>query len=43
LHAPTLDDVFLAKTGRSLEEQVGRDSGNTMDVARSQLFAAAGP
>jgi ABC-2 type transport system ATP-binding protein len=22
LHAPTLDDVFLAKTGRSLEEQV---------------------
>jgi ABC-2 type transport system ATP-binding protein len=26
LHAPTLDDVFLAKTGRSLEEQVRRDS-----------------
>jgi ABC-2 type transport system ATP-binding protein len=26
LHAPTLDDVFLAKTGRSLEEQVQLDS-----------------
>jgi ABC-2 type transport system ATP-binding protein len=26
LHAPTLDDVFLAKTGRSLEEQVQHDS-----------------
>jgi len=26
LHAPTLDDVFLAKTGRSLEEQLLRDS-----------------
>jgi ABC-2 type transport system ATP-binding protein len=25
LHAPTLDDVFLAKTGRSLEEQVQQD------------------
>jgi ABC-2 type transport system ATP-binding protein len=39
LHAPTLDDVFLSKTGRSLEEQVGRDSGNTMEVARGQLLA----
>jgi ABC-2 type transport system ATP-binding protein len=29
LHAPTLDDVFLAKTGRSLEEEVLRDSGGT--------------
>jgi ABC-2 type transport system ATP-binding protein len=26
LYAPTLDDVFLAKTGRSLEDQVRRDS-----------------
>jgi ABC-2 type transport system ATP-binding protein len=43
LHAPTLDDVFLAKTGRSLEEQVGRDSGGTMEVAHSQILAAAGP
>ena len=42
LHAPTLDDVFLAKTGRSLEEQVGRDGG-TMEVARSEILAAAGP
>ena len=43
LHAPTLDDVFLAKTGRSLEEQVGRDGGGTMEVARSEILAAAGP
>ena len=43
LHAPTLDDVFLAKTGRSLEEQVGRDSGGTMEVPRSELLPAAGP
>jgi len=27
LHAPTLDDVFLTQTGRSLEEEVRRDSG----------------
>jgi ABC-2 type transport system ATP-binding protein len=26
LYAPTLDDVFLTKTGRSLEDQVRRDS-----------------
>src|SRR5436305_5792088 len=27
LHAPTLDDVFLAKTGRSLEGAAGQDGG----------------
>jgi len=32
LHAPTLDDVFLAKTGRSLEDQVRADSG-VFDIA----------
>ncbi|MBA2460935.1 MAG: ATP-binding cassette domain-containing protein [Actinobacteria bacterium] len=43
LHAPTLDDVFLAKTGRSLEEQVGREGGNTMEIARSELIPAVEP
>jgi ABC-2 type transport system ATP-binding protein len=36
LHAPTLDDVFLARTGRSLEEQNALDS----EVAGSQPVAA---
>jgi ABC-2 type transport system ATP-binding protein len=36
LHAPTLDDVFLAQTGRSLEEQVLRDSG-VLEIPRDGL------
>ena len=43
LHAPTLDDVFLAKTGRSLEDQVLREGGGTMEIAVSHVLAAAGP
>jgi ABC-2 type transport system ATP-binding protein len=38
LHSPTLDDVFLARTGRSLEEQVALDS----EVAGGQPAAAVG-
>jgi hypothetical protein len=35
LHAPSLDDVFLAKTGRSLEgaaEEEGEGAGATGDL-----------
>jgi ABC-2 type transport system ATP-binding protein len=39
LHAPTLDDVFLARTGRSLEEQVLRESGGTMELPRASPSA----
>jgi ABC-2 type transport system ATP-binding protein len=37
LHAPTLDDVFLAKTGRSLEESVEE----TAEAQRSQVSKTA--
>jgi ABC-2 type transport system ATP-binding protein len=43
LHAPTLDDVFLAKTGRSLEEQVLREGGGTIEIPRAQLLSQAEP
>ena len=40
VHQPSLDDVFLAKTGRSLEgagdeEEAGAQSGLAMEPARS--------
>ena len=40
LHAPTLDDVFLAKTGRSLEEIVEEAQG--APVATDEPASAAG-
>jgi ABC-2 type transport system ATP-binding protein len=33
LHAPTLDDVFLAKTGRSLEGAAAEETGETEAIA----------
>ncbi len=38
LHAPTLDDVFLAKTGRSLEG-AGDDSHENEEQPREALVA----
>jgi ABC-2 type transport system ATP-binding protein len=40
LHAPTLDDVFLAKTGRSLEGAADEGSGDEPDETRSEPVAA---
>ena len=37
LHAPTLDDVFLAKTGRSLE---GAGEGAVADEAKQEALVA---
>jgi ABC-2 type transport system ATP-binding protein len=39
LHAPTLDDVFLAKTGRSLE---GAGDGRVEDEDERSSAAAGG-
>ena len=33
LHAPTLDDVFLAKTGRSLEGAGDEEAGEEPEAA----------
>ena len=33
MHAPSLDDVFLAKTGRSLEGSGDEDDDTQMDPA----------
>ena len=38
LHAPTLDDVFLSKTGRSLEGQVEEEAAEEPD-AREAVVA----
>ncbi|HEX6117628.1 MAG TPA: ATP-binding cassette domain-containing protein [Solirubrobacterales bacterium] len=45
LHAPSLDDVFLAKTGRRLEgagDGDGEDGGNDGDGHREAVLAEAG-
>ena len=44
LHSPTLDDVFLAKTGRSLEG-AGDDDGDAGDgdVPKDERKASAAP
>jgi ABC-2 type transport system ATP-binding protein len=39
LHSPTLDDVFLAKTGRSLEGAAGEDSDGALQSAREPTRA----
>jgi ABC-2 type transport system ATP-binding protein len=41
LHAPTLDDVFLAKTGRSLEG-AGEDEDDGQAAVADAASAAAG-
>jgi ABC-2 type transport system ATP-binding protein len=42
LHAPTLDDVFLAKTGRSLEESV-EETEAQQQASRSQISLPGSP
>jgi ABC-2 type transport system ATP-binding protein len=39
LHAPTLDDVFLEKTGRSLEGQADRAETADAEVAEEPVAA----
>jgi ABC-2 type transport system ATP-binding protein len=47
LHAPTLDDVFLAKTGRSLEgaaeDAEGDQEGVLAQINASGVRGVAGP
>jgi ABC-2 type transport system ATP-binding protein len=47
LHAPTLDDVFLAKTGRTLEgaaEEAGEQEAGVLEqVSASGVQGVAGP
>jgi ABC-2 type transport system ATP-binding protein len=43
LHAPTLDDVFLAKTGRSLEGAAERSPSEEGPAARGLSVGGAGP
>jgi ABC-2 type transport system ATP-binding protein len=40
LHSPSLDDVFLAKTGRSLEGGGDQDGDDQGDVAREDASDA---
>jgi ABC-2 type transport system ATP-binding protein len=42
LHAPTLDDVFLAKTGRSLEESV-EETDLALTASRAQISLPGQP
>ena len=42
LHAPTLDDVFLAKTGRSLEESV-EETERVVQATRAQVSLPGQP
>ena len=42
LHAPTLDDVFLAKTGRSLEESV-EETEMAQQASRTQISLPGSP
>jgi ABC-2 type transport system ATP-binding protein len=40
LHSPTLDDVFLAKTGRSLEGAADGEQEDETDAAAAEAVAS---